>query len=301
MVDLSPHHLGAFIALLGALLISVQYIFVRLATQHGTVPEVILVSLVCNVVIVLPPALIWSSFSMGLEAVAYFVAAGIVGSLVARICIFKSIHLIGASRTSPIVSANALFAVILAVLILDETLTAIHFAGVIMIVGGITLVTRETAENTSRDLDRKEFLTLLALPLAAAMLISFEPIFISLGLSSGAEILPGIAIMVGAACIGYIAYLATINELPSIDLVTKPYAKWYLGAGITTTAGFLAYFAALELAPVSVVVPLLQTTPLLTALLAAILLPTTLERVTKPVVIGAAIVVLGAALVTAFG
>ncbi|MFU8870247.1 EamA family transporter, partial [Natronococcus sp.] len=238
-------------------MIAVQYVFVRLGTQNGRISDLMYISLLCNVVITVPPALVWFDVSMSLEAVAFFAAAGLAGSLFGRICIFTSVNLIGANRTSPVVSGNALFATILAVVVLGETLTALHFVGVVMIVVGIVIVSYETAENTSKDYSRRRFAVLMAIPLLAALFISFEPIFISLGLENGGSVVPGIAIMVTAAWIGYTLYLVFDDDLPSRSLVREPYAKWYVGAGVATTIGFVAYFAAIELAPVAVVVPLI--------------------------------------------
>lgn len=301
MIPVSDTLFGVVLATLAALMFAFQFLFVRLGTRDGSVSDVILVSLLCNVLIVVPPAVFLFDRSMTFHAAAAFVGAGVFGSLFARICMFASIKRIGANRTSPIVASNALFATILAVLLLDESLTAIHFVGIVLIVAGIAVVSYETAESTAIDATRWDFAILLSLPLLAAAFIGLEPIFISYALDDGAGIVPGLAISVSVAFVGFLVYTAATDTLPSRSVIHEPFAKWYVGAGVATTGGLLAAFAALETAPVVVVAPVVQTSPLIVVALSALFLPRTLERVTPRIVAAAVMVVIGAIVVTLSG
>lgn len=302
MLELSDALLGTILATTAALMFAFQYLFVRLGTRQGSVTDVVFVSLLSNVVILVPPTvMLYDLSAMSTRAILAFAAAGLSGSLFARICMFSSIRRIGANRTSPIVSANALFATILAVLVLDETLTALHLVGVVLIVAGIAVISYQTEASMSLSVSRGELAVLMAIPILAALFLGFEPIFVSIALADGGSLVPGTAIVVTTAFVGFAAYTAATSGLPSPSVVREPYAKWYLGAGVATTFGLLAAFSALETAPVVIAVPLIQTSPLLVVALSALLLSPDLEEVTPLIVVSTAMIIVGATVVSLSG
>jgi drug/metabolite transporter (DMT)-like permease len=290
-----------------------QYIFVRQGTRKGSVSEVIWFTLLSNVVILIPPSLFLYDFSMSARAIVAFVGAGLSGSLFARICMFASIERLGASRTSPIVASNALFATLLAVVVLDESLTAVHSLGVVLIVTGVAVITYETAEKTRVDVTPRELRMLFLIPILGAAFIGIEPILFSLALEAGGSIVPGTAIVVTTAFVGFTVYTGAVSGLPSVSLVRESYFKWYLGAGIATTFGLLAGFTAIQTAPVTespstrhrggvtIAVPLIQTSPLLVIVFSALFLSSKLERVTPAVLISTLIIIIGATIVSLSG
>lgn len=301
-LSLPVHSLGIALSVVASLAFAGQYLCVRLGTDRGSVTDVMLLSLVCNVVLIGPAAAIlhYPDYALTRLSVLSFVAAGLSGSLLARVCMFKSVQTIGASQTSPVVSANVFFATLLALAVLGETLTPTHLIGIVLIVCGVAVISWETATD---DPDRplREVGFSLLLPLAAAAFIGFEPIFVSMGLSEGTPLLPGFAIKATVATLGFVGYLRFSGARPTASFRLSPELKWYLGAGITSTVGIGAYFAALEITPVVIVVPLLQTSPLLVVVLSAIFLPRRLERVTWRLGAAACVVVVGATVVSLSG
>lgn len=295
--------LGVFFATLSATLWAVQYLCVRVGTDDGAVTDALFVTLLCNVFLVLPivVAFYWSSFVELFTPVSVlsFVAAGMAGTLFARLLMYESVNTIGASRTSPIIAANVFFATILAVVFLGERLTTLHFLGIVFIVGGVAVISWETASSEPDQSLREVGLSIL-LPVTAAAAIGFEPIFISYGLSEGTPVLPGFLVMATAATVGFVGYLTAVGRRIRVPIRT-PSMVWYVGAGVSSTISLVAYFAALEVAPVVIVVPLLQTTPLIVLVLSAVFLPQRLERVTLKVVTAAAVVVVGATIVSLSG
>lgn len=301
MLAVSDAVLGTLLATAASLLFAFQYLFVRLGTREGSVTEVTFVSLLSNVVILVPPTVLLFDVSMSLEAALGFAGAGLAGSLFGRICIFESISRLGANRTSPIVATNALFATLLAVVVLEETLTPLHLVGVVFIVGGVAGISYQTAESESVDTTRAELAALLVLPLLAAVFLGIEPIFISLALADGGSIVPGTTIVVTTAFVGFTPYAWFRGELPSLSTASKSYAKWYVLAGVATTFGLLAAFTALQTAPVAIAVPLIQTSPLLVIGLSALFLSPQLEEVTPTIVGATLVIILGAVIVSLSG
>jgi drug/metabolite transporter (DMT)-like permease len=301
MFQLSDALLGAGLATLASFMFAVQYLFVRLGTREGSVTHVIWVTLLCNVVVLVPATLLFYDFAMSMRALLAFAAAGVTGSILGRIFIFTSIERLGASRTSPIVASNALFATLLAVVFLDESLTLIHFLGVVLIVAGVAVISYRTAESTALDATRRELALLFVVPLLAAVCLGVEPIFLSVGYAAGGNVVPGTAVVVSTAFVGFTVYARTVSTLPAPSVVNEPYAKWLLGAGVATTIGLLAAFSAVRTAPVVIAVPLIQTSPLLVMLLSALFLSSKLEEVTPEVVASTVVIIVGATVVSLSG
>ncbi|WP_083861151.1 EamA family transporter [Halobiforma nitratireducens] len=301
---LSEPALGILLATIAAVGFAGQFLFVRLGTEDGDVIDAVLVVLLVNVGLLVPPLLAaYSPPYVDLFTPVSFVsfaAAGVAGMFVARLAMFRSIEAIGANLTSPIVASNVLFATVFAVVLLEERLTVIHAAGIVLIVAGLAVASWDTAESTGADRSIRDLGTTLALPLVAAAAIGIEPIFISIGLADGTAVLPGIVVMAGTATVGFVGYLGVSESVRRVR-GSGPELKWYLSAGVATTVGFLSYFAALEVAPVVVVMPFLQLTPLLVVVLSIALLPSHLERVSWRVVAAAILVVIGATFVSISG
>ena len=302
--ELSESVLGLSLASVAALGFAGQFLFARLGTDTGEVTDGVLIALCCNVFLLVPPVLVlypppyadlFTPFS-----VLSFGAAGLAGMFVARLLTFRSIQAIGANLTSPVIASNVFFATVFAVVFLGERLTATHLAGIVLIVAGIAVVSWETAAEAGADRSIREIGATLLLPVIAAVCIGIEPIFISMGLAAGTPTLPGIVVMAGVATVAFVGYLRWTDSLRRVSLRSASTA-WFLAGGVSTTVGFVAYFAALEIAPVVIVMPLLQLTPLLVVVLSVLFLPRRLERVTWRVGAAALVVVVGTTLVSLSG
>lgn len=292
--------LGILLAVATALGWAGQYVFIRLATREGSVLDAMLVALVCNALLIVPAVAIWYYPAYGVTAVSAvaFAAGGIAGSFLSRILQFVSTKTIGASRTAPTVSSSALIAALLAVAFLGETLTAIHLLGIVLIVLAIAIVAMETSRRPPGTRPDEAPWRSMVLPLLAAVFLGIEPILLKIGFAEGTPTLVGLAIMVSAALVSYVAYQRLTAGMPSPDLVSAPELKWYVGAGVAGTVSLIAYFAALSLAPVVLVVPIIQTAPLLVVGISLLFLPRTLEHITWRLAAAAGIVVLGTIMVS---
>ena len=294
--------LGAGLALVAALAWAAQYVFIRLATTDGSTLDAVAVALVCNVVIVVPLALVLSSPAdvTSLEAVGAFVGAGLAGSLFGRLCQFRAVETIGASRSAPVIASTALFSTVLAVLFLGETLTLAHALGIVLIVAGVAYISWETA-NEEAEVPLREVGISLLIPLGAAVFFAIEPVFISWGLADGTPVIAGFGIKVVAASVGFLVALSLTGSLPEPGDLVGPSLTWYVAAGVASTLALGAYFLALEIAPVVVVVPIIQVSPLAVLVLSYLFLPRGLERVTWDLAVAASVVVAGAVVVSVSG
>lgn len=291
---------GIALAVAGATGWALQYVFIRLATDRdeGTVAAAMVVGLGTNVLLVVPVVAVWFYPDYGLTplAVAAFVAAGIAGSLVARVAQFASTTTIGASRTAPVVSTTALFSAAFAVALLGETLTLVHAAGIVLVVAGVAVISYDTARDGDEATLGKAGAALV-LPLVSALALGIEPVFVKTGLAEGTSPFVGLAVMSSAATLGYAGYARATRAVTPPDVRAGP-LRLYVCCGIGSTLALAGYFASLSLLPVVVVVPIFQTAPLLVLVFSAVALPQRLERVTPRLVAAALVVVVGTTIVS---
>lgn len=295
-----PGLLGILLAATGALAWASHYLLIRVGLDGGDLSDIVAIALTCNVLIIVPLAVVlnFPHIIPSPRAVLLFGMAGLSSGLIGRVLQYESTRAIGASRTSPITSSAGAISALLAVVVLNETLTVIHLVGIVCIVVGVATASYETSTNTAETTSPPDLGRAVSLPVFAAFFYGVEPILVKLGLSGGTPPLLGMAIMIIAALIGFNVF-QYFNGHSAVTLRRDGKWLWYVAAGLAGTTAFLSYFAALNLAPVVVVMPIFQTVPVLVAALSIVFLPRRLEHVTTWLFMAAVLVVVGAILVTA--
>jgi len=224
--------------------------------------------------------------SLPLLALLAFVASGFCGTSLAWLLWFRGINRVGASVSNVVFYSQPLFAVVFAALVLGEQLTPAIGIGVILIVGGITLL------SVSNDREVGSWQTsALLFPLAAAILAAGGTVVNRFGFSISAmspleaatvNLTSALPLMVGYALVARRGVFTGINQS---DL-------YFVGSGLANAAALFTMFAALETGPVVLVAPVVGTSPLFTTLFAAVMLRD-VERVTRRTVVSAALTVAG--------
>lgn len=281
--------IGIGFAVLAAIGLTVQSLAVRLGTKTHSVSDVITIIFGVNLVVLLPIAAIleYPHYNMTPRSVLAFAVAGILGSLVARVCYFLGIARIGASRTEPLKALFPVVAVGVAVAILGEHVSAQLLFGIALILGGSIAVVIEARASEITATGGRFWVDML-FPLTAALFLGIDPIFTKIGLAEGTPALVGVTIRIAAGAFGFGLYLLWRNArdqlVPSIEM-----NRWIVIASLANTAYLLSYYAALARTPVVIVTPVLGTSTLLVVAGAAVFLQGD-ERVTWKLA-GAAIVV----------
>ena len=268
-----------------------------MAAGGGSVQASLVVVLVDSTIYWLLIAVLYgrSAFSgLTLEVFVVFVFAGVVGTALGRITIFVGVDKVGASLNSAILSTRPLFATAIALVWLGEPLGPVTGVGIVILVAGLSILT----VSRGGDLEGWEPRHLLW-PLAAAATFAVANVSRRYGmLETPISALEAVAINETAGLVALLAYVAAVGGREVFDRPRESY-RYFLGSGILTTVAMLSLMAALGLEEgrIAIVDPLVATAPLFTLLFAAVLLRD-LERVTRGVVAGAALVVVGAALIT---
>ena len=128
---------------MAALGFGLSAVFIKAAMSSVSVTTATVVSLISSTVVTMIFALIFHSkeiLALSPMAFLWFILAGLITFLGGRLLNFQAINLVGASKASAVVSATPLFAAILAVTFLNETVNLMLGIGTMMIVTGIALV-----------------------------------------------------------------------------------------------------------------------------------------------------------------
>jgi drug/metabolite transporter (DMT)-like permease len=200
----------------------------------------------------------WSS--VGVEAALIFATVGCIFPVVVSILAVRSNEALGPAVSGAVGNVTPVFAVLGAVLFLDERLGLSQVAGLAMVVGGVALLALRGGAG-----GRHWSVWVLGLPLAAAMVRGGVQPAIKTGLALWHEPL-------AAAAIGY-----TLSTVVILSLVGRRAwregpahpagVRWFLAVGFANgTATFLLY-AALGLGSIALVAPLVALFPLFAVVL----------------------------------
>ncbi len=298
---LSALPIGALLAAIGAGALAVQALCIRYGTVKSQSTQALLIVLAVNLVALVPITFVFADplneFTQ--RSLLAFIAAGLVGTMAGRAFYYEGIKRIGASRSEPIKASQPLHASLLAVIILGEVVTAPHFVSMLCIVVGVALITWETAQNgtTSGETSR----IALLFPVMGAVLYGIEPVIAMLGFDEGTSALSGLLVKTGSAAIGFGAYLVWRRAVPAISAYNIAELRWLVAAGLANTTFLVAYYSALEVSTVAVVVPIVQSSPLLVIVLSALFVRNDLERISLRLGIYTLFVIVGAIGVTIYG
>lgn len=231
--------------------------------------------------------------SVSLRAVVVFGGAGLVGTALGRLAVFRGVDKVGASINSAGISTRPLFASLLAAALLGERVTIVTLFGILILVLGLVVLT------TSKGGDLSGWRPIHILyPLAAAAAFGLGNVMRRFGLQTFPDttLLEAVALNEIAALLvlGSYAVVARRDDLRHAPRATYGY---FAGSGTLTAVALLSLYAALDRGTVVIVDPISATAPLFTTLFAEILL-SDLERVTRGVVVGAGLVVVGAVIIT---
>jgi drug/metabolite transporter (DMT)-like permease len=192
------------------------------------------------------------------EAVSIFAAVGLLFPGAVTLLTFVANRILGPVITGTLGNLTPVFAVAIAVIVLDEAIRAVQLGGLAVILAGIVILTATRGEKATRW--RSWY---LLVPLAAAALRGFVQPTIKLGL----EIWPSpfaaalTSYLVSSVVVILAARLRTGQFVLSAPLRGQ---FWFAGVGLCNGLAVLLMYAALAKGPVALVSPLVATYPLVT-------------------------------------
>jgi drug/metabolite transporter, DME family len=263
----SPLQLGIAYALLAGLLWGVSPLLFKhgLASSNVSTGTLIEQSISVLALIIIAAAQTGPGhFAISTEAVLAFMAAGAVGASFGKIFYFKGIDKVGVSKATSLKNSSPLLTTFLAVVVLGEELTFLVVAGVVLIVGGILVLTRRD----TGDEEQRSPLGYFSYPFLAAVCFGINPIFKKVGLDAGS--LPALGAVITQAT--GLAVMLTAGRFlhikPKWERVPGMSLLYFTLAGIVEAVGGLFTFYALVYAPAVLVSPIWRISPLITFILA---------------------------------
>jgi len=231
-------------------------------------------------IIAAPFALAFGGFDV--RAALLFGAVGLFFPAIVTILTFRSNELLGPTITGAVSGTAPLFALIAAWLFLGERMPAQAIASAVGVVVGVALLSWKAGAV------RKGFVGWSLLwPVAGAVVRGLAQVGAKAGLLIWGS-------PFAASLISYAVSSATVVGADRLRRSQKPRLTresiaWFAGTGILNGSAVLLMYAALSMAPVWTVAPVVASYPLITVILGAIVLKD--ERLSWRAVAGAAITV----------
>ncbi len=231
---------------------------------------------------------IWTSLALpkgiNLRGVLLFLLAGVLAPGFGRTLLVLSLDHLGVARSIPITNSYPFGVAVFAILFMGERPGVSVILGMVAIVGGVVLI---TARGSSEAWERRHLLY----PVGAALAVAAATILRKAGMNSIPYPVFGAFLSSGAALP---CFLLLMPHLPTGGRtgLTRHGIACFAAAGAVNCLAAYFIFQALWLGDVTVVSPLMTTTPLFNLILAYLFLRY-MEPLTKRVVLGTFLTVFG--------
>jgi drug/metabolite transporter (DMT)-like permease len=216
-----------------------------------------------------------------------FALIGIFFPAAVTLFVFSGTDKLGATTANAISNTTPMFAILFAILFLGETLTLDRVLGAATVVAGVITL---SWDEKSRKRDWP--LWALLLPIGAASSRGGGLALTKFGLNVWPD--PFAAVVIGYGVSASVLLLLNMVRAMRANVRPRLTAKaipWFVATGWCNGAATLAMFSALKTGEVSLVSPIIATSPLFTLLLGALILRQ--ERLSPRLGIGVALTVVG--------
>ena len=263
--------LGAIFAILSAASFALNNATVRRGVVSGTPMQAMAISVPLGIVCFLPLAFL-SGELMRLPqfpkaAAAWMAGFGLLHFVVGRYCNFRASAVAGVNLTAPVVQLQVVVTMVLAVVVLHEPCTALQMIGGALIIAG-SLITQRAPVRTAAAKAEKPAVALFApqylagyvLASLAAISYGTTPVMARFALEHtgpATGILGGLIAYVAATAVAALALLSAPVRR-NITALSRDNARWFALSGVFVAAAQGFFFAAVAVAPVMLVMPLLQ-------------------------------------------
>lgn len=255
--------LGALFALISA----ASFGFNNAAMRRGVLTGGVLQAMVITVPIGVPLFALASYLFGGFDSLQTFsgetwlwmIGAGVIHFVIGRYGNYRATRALGATLSAPIQQMTVPISLILAVMLLDESLTPLRFLGFVLIMIGPAIMMGKKGER-ARSGFMPNYPEGIFWGLVCAVGYGASPIFIAMGLGAASSSLPD------SLAGGFISYLAAAIVVLALAMgaggwkmmtaLDPTAARWFLLSGVFVFISQMFRYMSLAVAPVSVVVPI---------------------------------------------
>jgi DME family drug/metabolite transporter len=223
-------------------------------------------------------------------AMIYYLISGCMQPLFARALFYEGITRIGVARAGPLRGSEPLFATAIAIMFFDERPGFLVFLGTILIVGSLWLLSgKQQGETNWRLIDA-------IFPVSAALVSAVSQSLRKQALKIIPDPFVAVAMVTTVSLILLFGFLVVTRRIPQLRMQGHGFI-FFACAALVAVSAQVANFVALGRGQLSVIIPLLNTSPLFTVLFSAVFLRN-IERVNLRIILGAATMVSGVLLIT---
>ena len=282
----------AVLAIMAGLFFALASFFTRLGLERGAADAAVPTSTLVATIVAWPLFFLLAPLSsLSSWAVLTFIAAGICGPFLGRFLLFTGLQRLGVAVTTPVYNVQVVFTAAAGLLFFGEVLTVNIGFGTVAILCGLALLSLDTSGG---NVQRQRRAWDLLFPLGAGFFIAITYALRKWGLQITPEVFMGMAVMSTTSFLTAAGAGARSGQALAFPR-GRTLAMFVVG-GLMAVAAHLSVLGALRTGDLVIVVPLQNIEPLYALILSRLFLRR-LERLTPPVVVGAALVVLGATFV----
>ena len=280
------------IAIFSAMGWAADSVLVRLGLRQSNIFAAMLVSYVVSVTCIWTYLLLTTPLDfLRSPAMPYFLVSGCLQPLFARALYYKALTRMGVSRAGPLRGAEPLFATAIAVSVLHEQPAVPVYVGTVLIVASVwTISAGESGSANWRPLDA-------LFPLGAALVSAISQTLRKQGLNILPDPFVAAATVTSVTLTLLVIFLISTNRTGQLRMKRESFLLFFSAALVALSAQ-IANFIALSRADVSVIIPLLNTTPLFAVLFSGLFLRG-METVSPRILLGAILMVAGVVIITA--
>ena len=194
------------------------------------------------------------------RSVMIFAAVGLFFPVAVTLLTFSANRIIGPNLTGTLGNLTPLFAVALAVALLDEVPRIAQMAGIAAICAGVAMLFAGRGHG-----DMRPALWAWALPLGAALLRGVVQPLVKLGLDAWPS--PFAAATIGYVVSAMVLGGVVITARGRWETPPRAGVAWFVAVGAVNGAAVLLLYMALDRGPVIIVAPLVACYPLITLIL----------------------------------
>jgi drug/metabolite transporter, DME family len=266
-------------------------VLVRLGLRQSNIFAAMLVSYTVSVTCIWTYILMTTPLEfLRSPAMLYFLVSGCLQPLFARALYYEALIRLGVSRAGPLRGAEPLFATAIAVAVLHEQPSLPVYGGTVLIVGSIWAISAGQREKSNWRLFD------IFLPLGAALVSAISQSLRKQGLNILPDPFVAAATVTSVTLTLFMIFLFVTKRTGKLRMGRKSFLFFFIAALVALLAQ-ISNFIALSRADVSVIIPLLNTTPLFSVLFSSLFLRG-METITARIIFGATLMVAGVITIT---
>ena len=265
-------------------------ILVRFGLRKSNIFAAMLVSYAVSIVCVWTYLFATTSLEfLKSPAIVYYLISGCIQPLVARALFYEGITRIGVARAGPLRGVEPFFAAVAAIMVFGEQPGLPVYLGTTLIVASLWLISGKQQGDTEWRLIDTAF------PIGAALVSTISQTLRKQALAIIPDPFVAVAVVTTVSFILLVAFVFATGRAVEFRMKRDSFVFFFAASVIAVTAQILN-FIALGRGQLSVIIPLLNTTPLFTVFFSLLFLRG-VEIVNSRIMLGASLMVAGVVLI----